>query len=382
VTQTYFNHKTRFAIDKSGRGRFLANWWHIFIRDPRWVPPYYPLLRRELEPAKNAYLARMEPIYAHTEALPSKKISDPYQPNAWLKQGWSSAPIYENPVAASLVLKDPRRGDAAAYLAMLRCVNDADSLKRFFDKLSMEMKKIGVRRLLGPTHMSPYLGSGVLFNYWNNNPPLYTPYNPPYLPETIRSIMAPLNRAHLFHLPVPTEPIQDDASPARILPFDPARLNDRHHDLMATACEPWVNFPPPDTLEVAFIYRWISRWPLYGWMAWIDQKPVGFILLQPDFAPLLKKAGGGRSVLKRIWLNSRLHTPVQAGRILFAGVLPGMRRRGVGAQLLQKAYKEARNQKWTSLSIGPIPEDNPGESFLVKSGAERRQRYWLYHLEL
>jgi len=382
VATNYYNYKTKFAEDKRGRRGFLANWWHIFVRDPRWVPPYFPALRHELEPDHNPHIARMDPIFAHTEALPKRAQGDPYQPNQWLQQGWTSAPIYEVPVAASVILKDPRREDGTAYLALLRCVNDPESLDQYFDSLMIEARKKGIRRLIGPTHLSPHLGSGILYNDWDQNPPLYSPYNPPYLPETIRSKMSPLVRAHLFHLAISAPSDPPGQEPAKIVSFDPGQLEDEYLDLMAAACSSWDIYPPPDKIEAAFIYRWIEQWHPFGWLAIVDQRPVGFILVQPDMAPLLKNTGGGRRLVARLWLQMRKRQHVGTGRILFAAVLPDMRGQGIGTQLLRQAYMIAREQNWISLSAGPFPEGSPAEDFLVHHGGLPKQRYWLYQYDI
>jgi hypothetical protein len=64
---------------------------------------------------------------------------------------------------------------------------------------------------------------------------------------------------------------------------------------------------------------------LYGWLAEVNERPVGFILLQPDLASILRQTKGGRHLLWRLWFNWASHKPSQRGRILFAGVLPEWR---------------------------------------------------------
>jgi hypothetical protein len=59
----FFNYQSRIAESWLDRTSFTWNWWRIYARDPNWVPPYYPLFRRELETRHNSHLARLDPIY-------------------------------------------------------------------------------------------------------------------------------------------------------------------------------------------------------------------------------------------------------------------------------------------------------------------------------
>lgn len=106
-----------------------------------------------------------------------------------------------------MALCDPRRREGTAYLALLHCVNDPESLDRLLGRLAEALSARGCRRVIGPIGLSPHLGSGLLQDCWGQLPPLHTPYNPPYVPEVVGSAMRPLDRARLYHLEVPTEPL-------------------------------------------------------------------------------------------------------------------------------------------------------------------------------
>jgi GNAT superfamily N-acetyltransferase len=62
--------------------------------------------------------------------------------------------------------------------------------------------------------------------------------------------------------------------------------------------------------------------------------------------------------------------------------LPEWRGQGLGRQLLHQALGTARQQGWRSLSFGPIPSSAPANEFLQRHGAEARQSYQLYQVEL
>jgi GNAT superfamily N-acetyltransferase len=370
----YFNHRSTVVHGWWEQRRFIGGWWQIYAGDPKWVPPYYPALQRALQPASNNHLARMSSLLVYTEALPRR-----------LRPSDSSldAPLLERIVAAAVVLTDPRRRrDGAAYLALLHFVNDADTLGRLLETIAELVRGKGNRRLIGPTGLSPYLETGLLQDYWNEIPPLHTSYNPPYLPKIADTVLFPWARSQLYQLEIPPELPPAPPARARLVPLEPARLCTDLLPLMVAACPVWGGFAPPDTEEVDFLVNWVSRWPLFGWLAEVDGQPVGFILLQPDLAPRLQRAKGGRNLLWRMWLAWSSRQPTGYGRVLFAGVLPDWQSQGIGRQLLYQGLLTGQQQGWQHLSIGPIPSAAPANKFLTRHGAQPRQTYLLYQREL
>lgn len=339
------------------------------------MPPYYPVLRGALEPAYNSHLARLTPLPVHTAALFGRQRSSEFNPGL-------APPMFETPVAATVVLCDPRRRDGTAYLAWLHCVNDADSLERLLEYLAGFLPAKGYRKVIGPTGLSPHLGSGLLQDYWDRLPPLHTPYNPPYLPEVAHSVLHPLGHSRLYYLEIPPELPAPPPAPAELLPLDPARLATELRPLLVEACLSWVDFAPPDAKEAAFLLSWLGHWPLHGWLAQRNEQPVGFILLQPDLVSRLRRGRGGRNPLWRLWLAWASRQPVRQGRVLFAAVLPPWQGQGIGRQLLYQAIYTAHQHGWRSLSIGPLPGTAPAGKFLEHHGGQPRQTYLLYQQDL
>ncbi len=342
------------------------------------MPPYYPALHQGLTPAKNSHLARMQPILTYIEAVPRRQPSNAFGPPL------ATLPLLGRSVVATVLLPDPRRQDGTAYLGLLHCVNDTGTLKVLLDSLGELLRAQGCRRVIGPTGLSPHLGSGLLQDYWSDVPPLHTPYNPPYMPEVVGHVLRPLARSQLYHLDVPPESPPTAATPAKLTPLDPSRLSSDLLPLFVTACPAWprADFPPPDEAEAEFLLRQLGPWPLWGWLAELDDKPVGFVLLQPDLAPHLKQAGGGRRWWWRLWLAWAARRRTRQGRLLFMAVSPEQRRQGVGSQLLRQALALAREQGWQRLTSGPIPSVGPANKFLQHHGATPRQTYLLYQQDL
>lgn len=375
MTVVYYNFSSSPATNWVERRLFLAHWWRFYRHDPFWVPPYYPALRQAVEAKHNPHLDRLSALPIHLEALIRRQQSSQDQP---LTFGYN----LEQPVAASIILTDPRRTDSVAYLALLRVVNSGACLTHLLEGLREPLRSRGVTKLIGPTGLSPHLGAGLLQDYWDTLPPLYTPYNPPYLPEVAGAVMRARSQARLYQFDVPTAAPEQPEAHINLIPFQPERLALDLLPLLQTACFAWLNFPPPDVLEAQFLLRWISHWPLTGWLAQVDHQPVGFILLQPDFAHVLHRAKGGRSPWWRLWLSGASRRPAKAGRILYLAVLPEWQGRGVGRRLLKKAFTVRQKRGWTTLSVGPVPATEPAGQFLVRFGAEAKQAYRLYEWDL
>jgi GNAT superfamily N-acetyltransferase len=286
------------------------------------------------------------------------------------------------PVATAVALHDPRRRDRTLYLALVRCVNDTPSLERLLSYLAEEVQASGCHRVIGPIGLSPHLDSGLLEDCWNETPPLHTSYNPPYLPELFKSVLRPLGASRLYQLEIPAELPPAPRAQAQLYPLEPARLAQDLLPVLAAACSAWLDFPSPDAEEAAFLLRWLGRWPLYGWLAQLDERPVGFVLLQPDAAPLLRRAHGARDLLWRLWLARCSCSRLRQGRVLYGGVLPEWQGQGVGRQLLHQALVTGHQLSWQRLRIGPLPDTAPAGAFLERHGARPRQTYRIYEGDL
>lgn len=368
----YFNYEGQIRDGKQGRRPFLSHWWPLYTSDSRWTPPPYTLLHRELDPGRNPHLARLQPLFL---TLAARTRSED---GAGLYSSASLPYVLEQSVAAALLLRDPRRHDGTAYLSLLHTVNDAETLERLLGMAAEAAAVEGCHRLIGPIGLSPYIENGLLIDYWRESPPLNTPYNPPYLPELLEEQMEPFLASQLYQMPIPTNTQPPVTGPARLEPFAPDHLAAEWLPLLLAACAPWQDFPPPDTAEAAFILRWFGRVPLTAWVALMDDQPAGFVLLQPDLAPLLRLAKGGRPWLRRPLLSVAGRWPTRQGRLLLAAVLPQWRGQGIGRQLWQQALSTGRQQGWQTLLIGPLPETAPAANILQHLAVQPRQRYQLY----
>ncbi len=374
----YFNYRTYRADSWWDQRTFVHKWWQLQAHDRRWVPPSYPALRAALGKQAVPHLARTTILPIYLEALPNRTTGS----------GLTGA-YWEEPVAATVLVLDPRQTEGTAYLALLSCSNDEEALDRLLGAAQEAAAHQGYYRLVGPVGLSPWLQSGVLENYFHVTPPLHTPYNPPYLPELMASTLHAWQATTLLYLPLARAARGDQAGQTPIsLPTLQLRLLHAHEPwsallpLWQIACQAIGDYPAPDTSEVAFLQSWLQRWPCAVWVAEAEGTVVGFVVLQADLAGAVRCARGGRNPLRALWLQWRSRHGATAGRLLYGAVLPAWQGRGIGTLLWQQVLMTARQQGWQSLTVGPFLSTATGLPFLLRRGAQPEQRYLTYANEL
>ena len=328
-----------------------------------------------------AHLERSRPHYMVVEALPRRRqanVSDQPFPN--INQGI----MMGEPVAAAAVLIDPRRTDSTAHLAMLHAANSRESLERFLHAVQEQVGHEGIRRVVLPVGLSPYLGTGVLQSHFHREPPLHAPYAPPYVPDLFATVCLPLGRSLLYT--IEADAYRDGPvavpGPAVIHPLDPNRLAADLLPLFTQTVPAWAEFPLPDGPEAQFLLWWILRRPALAWMAEVDGKAVGYLLAQPDGSSPLRRSRGGRSLLGRVLLQCFELRQPRSVRILFMGVDPDYRRRGIGRQLWQQMLSAGPANGWEAVTAGPLPSTaRAGSGFLKAIGFSSRETYLLHRYD-
>jgi GNAT superfamily N-acetyltransferase len=376
----YYNLRCELAEGSLDRLGFIHTWWRLYAHEPYWAPPYYPALKEALNPERNPHLRRLSP---HLVCLRGVSTGG--------RQGALSGDLLNNLgrglaleaiLACALLLYDSRRSDGCGYLALLHCQNTPSALEGLLNFAAEQLIPLGARRILGPVGISPWFGSGVLVNRWNDTPPADMAYNPPYLPELMEKTMepGPVQRVYRLSLPAVSEAMP--SGPAQLEALDARRLASDLLGLLAAASPGQVNYPPPDALEADFLLNWIGYWPYRGWLAKMNGQPAGFMLLQPDLSSLLQRTHGGRNAWQRLNLGLGLRQPARRGRVVLAGVAPTFRRQGIASQLWQHAVQFAQWEGWESLTTSPLLEDSPAAQFCMKYGGKPEQEYRLYRREL
>ena len=367
----YFNYSTLWPGNRWERRSFWRAWWRLYDEDRQGAPPAYHPLGRLVRNPDHPLLARLATQLLYMEALPRRSTSTSFNPTAPI----GSAVAFEEPVAATLLQVDRRRQDGAAYLGLLRCANDEETLERLLAKAFEHVAEQGASHLLGPTGILPGWQPGALVSHFNRTPPWHTPYNPPYTGDLLGSLMEPQLETRLYAAAIPAA-LPPAPAPAEIEPLPLARLAEDLLPLLATSMDLDEAFPSCDALEAQTLLDWLQNTLVpQAWLATVDATPAGFIMLQPDLAPLLQRSGGGRTWLGRGVLALRKNSRVRAGRLLLGAVHPAWRGRGIGLQLWGHALAMAAQAGWETITCGPLPPASPGAVFLQRQGARPEQHY-------
>lgn len=263
------------------------------------------------------------------------------------------------------------------YLSMLHCVNDEETLDRLLSVALEHGLEAGCTRIVGPVGIVPTWENGALTNCFHTQPPLHTPYNPPYLADLLATSMSIQQESVLLSLPVTPHP-HPTAGPAVLGPLDLSSLEHTMRPLFEAALVPHSVAPTLDADQAILLLRWISAYPTSGWIARVDGEPAGLVVVQPDLAPVMRRFNGGRRLPMRWLLALARQRPVRRGRLLFGAVGPAWRRQGIGRQLLEQALQYAASAGWNELLCGPYIDRSPAVHQLQHMGARIEQRYALF----
>ncbi len=371
----YFNYTTYLPHSWWERRSFLHAWWRLYAGDRQWAPPVYTALSQFVRGADNPLYTRLGTQMLYMEALPQRSSANTYATNTTMNAPVGAAMTFEEVVSATLLQIDRRRADDAAYLGLLRCANDEETLERLLGKAFEQAAERGCGQLLGPTGILPGWNPGALVNHFHRRPPWHTPYNPPYVGELLASIMEPWLETELYTLEVPANPPPAPAA-AAIEPLALPRLAGDLLPLLVESTRLDAAFPAYDQLEAQTLIGWLeTAAPPETWLATVDGAAAGFIMLQTDLAPLLQRTGGGKRWLARGYLALRRHAHMPAGRLLLGAVAPQWRGQGVGLQLWRFALDRARRLRWQTITCGPVVVGSAAAAFLTRQGAQAQQRY-------
>ncbi len=143
--------------------------------------------------------------------------------------------------------------------------------------------------------------------------------------------------------------------------------------------ENWCFVPTTDD-EIADLAKALKPLlkPEYLYFVQIDNKPVGFVLLLPDFNIPLKAVNGKLTPLNILPFLWKMRN-INRGRFLAMGVKKDYRNRGIELLLIEQAMISAREFNWDYVELSWTLEDNEKVNKVIDlAGGKVYKKYRIY----
>lgn len=290
-------------------------------------------------------------------------------------------------------------GTRAGFFGMFDGPDDPEVAGALVDAAAGWLAERGLTEMLGPANLSTNHDCGVLVDGFDDPPAMMMPYNFPYYARLCEGAgLAKAKDLWSYQLPVIVSPpekiirVAERLQKADAVRIRPLKLHELGRELRRVKAiydasqDPAMEFAPMSQAEFDFIARRLRPLALLRpelcYFAEVDEEPVACSLTFPDFNAALRQARGRLTpagLLRMLWATQR----IDRLRVLWMGVRPGYRRRGLDAALCLHTMRAARRLGYREWEIGWTAEDNDLiNHWLEDFGARRTKVYRLYRRAL
>jgi GNAT superfamily N-acetyltransferase len=360
---------------------FIRFPWEVYRGDKNWVPPIVKQQKRFLSPAN--------PFFDHGEAayylaLRGGKIC-----------GRVAASIDHNYAAF--------HHEKMGCFGFFEVFNDSEVASRLLDAAHDWLTQKGMEVMRGPLNFTTREERGLLLQGFDVAPMMPSAYNPAYYVDLIESYglkkvtdwysyrIADVHKLNMSFLSEIAERAADNGVTARSINRKQLRTEFERireivkgiYDNAWTSNWGFVPLTDAEAQEMGDHLRALAVDDLV-FIGEVDGRPVGFLILMPDYNVVLKKMNGKMGpvqVARFLWYRNRAkkeHVQVFAG-----GVLPDYQRMGVAAVMGVKAFENGIRLGYKSAEFPLALEDNVGSVTIVEMlRAERFKTHRMYQMPL
>ncbi|MBM3325595.1 MAG: N-acetyltransferase [Calditrichaeota bacterium] len=354
---------------------FIQFPYRLHCRQPVFVPPLLSEVKTVLNPKKN-------PFYEHARMQMFLAV--------WDKQvvGRIAAIVDDNFINV--------RQEMVGLFGFFECVDDIDVAHALFNSASQWLRRLELRKMLGPANPSMNDEIGVLLDNFDQPPTVKMVWNPPYYPALYEnSVFRKAMDVHAWW--ANTEDISD-----RLLKFGEAILKRTKVTFRNVNMKKFDE--EVETIRAIYNSAWSQNWGFVPWtaaefhhaakglkqivdsdfviIAEVDAKPVAFVLALPDINIALKHINGRLfpfGFIKLLWYSRKIKT----ARVVILGVIKEYRGRGIDTALYYKSFLTAKEKEYIGGEMSWILENNePMIKALQMMGARRIKTYRLYERDL
>jgi GNAT superfamily N-acetyltransferase len=311
---------------RRGTSRFVDAAWRVHDQaaSSGWIPPLRALVRDGLD-------RRGNPFYQEAERA--------------LFIGKRDGRVVGRVAAIENRRHNAHHDDRVGFFGFFECRDDQEAANGLFERAEAWLGARGLDSVRGPMSPSMNHECGVLVDGFEVPPVIMTPWNPPYYDTLIERAGYGRARDLLgYYLPGGENPelpdrvrrlaertLQKTRLKFRAWNFDSMEEEVRQaFDLYCDAWEGNWGFVPPSWEEFWHIAKDLKSvlHPDFAFVAEVDGRPVGFIMIARDMNRVLRRIRSGRLWpwnIVRLLMGLR---KVLSGRVVLLGVRPEYRNRG------------------------------------------------------
>jgi GNAT superfamily N-acetyltransferase len=358
------------------RNAFIKFPWRIYANDPAWVPPLIIERKAFLDPKRH-------PFYRHGDAA--------------LFLARKNGEIVGRIMASDDPNYNSLHQSNVGCFGLFECINNRDVAAALFERAERWVREKGRTEIMGPIDYSTNYVCGLLIDGFQFPPTILTAHNPPYYADLIES--CGFTKAKDWYAWWFTDPAKavtqlrrlatrfNTRCPATIRSANLKNLRNESRRLRQIYNQAWEKnwgFVPFTTAEIEFMTNELKPLlvPEFGWVAEIEDEPVGFTLCLPDINVVLPQLNGRLTrfglpigLIKLLFYKRR----TRKARLIALGVVEKYRRAGIAEMLVLRVMEETMVKRGITGELSMTLEDNfMINRFLEAIGAERYKTYRIF----
>ncbi|MEA3307278.1 MAG: GNAT family N-acetyltransferase [Elusimicrobiota bacterium] len=279
------------------------------------------------------------------------------------------------------------------FFGFFDSIDDEETAKALLKKACSWLKERGAASIRGPVNPSMNETCGILAEGFDSPPIIMMPYNPPYYISLLEKAGFLKIKDLLAFKRYSQEPFSErfkkilkrihKSATIQIKKADIKNLSKELSVFQEIYNEAWAEnwgFVPTTNAEIADLANTLKPLlkPEYLYFVQIDNKPIGFVLLLPDFNSPLKVLNGKFTPLNILPFLWKVFN-IKKGRFLAMGVKKEYRNRGIELLLIEQAMISARKFNWDYVELSWTLEDNEKVNKVIDlAGGKTYKKYRIY----
>ena len=286
-------------------------------------------------------------------------------------------------------------GDRVGFFGFFESENDPEIARALFAAAETWLASRGLDTMRGPVNPSTNHECGLLVGGFDQHPMIMTTWNPQYyhgLLETagfakakdLLAYYVPMQGDQAFTLPDRYRQHAERAMQGQKLVFrdiDMANFDQevaRCWEIYNAAWEKNWGFVPmsyESFLHEAKVLKYIIL-PQFAFVAEVDGKPAGFMIIVPDYHQVFKAIGNGRLLPTGLFKLLAAKSRLRSGRIMILGAKAEFRNRGIFALFLHEMVRRGHQYGAVGAEASWVLEDNDKLNRPISALGIKEYRRW------